>query len=337
MFNIKKKIYVVHDDEYVDFMYERCLVLHTQFGSVNAADDITENKEQKGVVGSFKNYDHLLKSKFNDDVSKFHEFLDGEDNLLIVVKKLDYARLYMEMQLELHKTYGVTYKNLTKMRDLQRQKDFMQGSKDMRKLCVAQSEGDSVFDRTAAATKKNYKPTNKMFGNVTELPLEVIYALYQWGNISKKQANTKIAQIAGPLLTSEVDIILESGRIALYLSTDVLKSYTDNHDIQTSDDALMAIFRDPFLTNMFCSNDTTIDYSNKEEVAAVKKLCNIIINKFIEFNLQPEVDQQELDFFFELFDKKDIEVINKGRVNIINTGLLATRQSKFNSGLIMAV
>ena len=99
MFNIKKKIYVAHDEEYVDLMYERCLVLHTHFESLVDSDDVTENKEQKGVVASYNNYDDMLKAKFNNDVSKFHEFLDEEEDLLIIVTKLDYARLYMEMQL----------------------------------------------------------------------------------------------------------------------------------------------------------------------------------------------------------------------------------------------
>ncbi len=337
MFNIKKKIYVAHEDEYVDFMHERCIVLHSHFKSLETVDNIEEETDLKGVVGCYNNYEMMLDNKFDGLVTNFHDFLNKEENLLIIASRKDYARLYMEMQLELESDFGVTEENLEHMRDLQRFKDFFLGSKEMRKFCYPGKRKDSAFDRVCKTTKKTYKPTGRLFRNVTQLPLEVIFALYKWGNISKTQANTKIANVATPMLISEIDIIIESGRIALTHSPAILQEYLGDDSIKVTDDCIKAIFADPLLLKLFSGEDSDVDLGDAEEVVAVKRLCSIIISKYEELELQPEVDQGELDFFFELYEKKDIDVVDKARVNLINTGMVATRQGKFNTGLIMAV
>jgi len=337
MFCIKKKIYVVHEDELVDLMYERCLVLHSHHAGLLAFDDMESNKDRKGPLGTFNNYKHMMKTKFNSSPQEFHEFLNHEEDLLIIVDKNDYAQLYAEVLMELEFDFGVTKSRLGTMLDQQRLKDFFQGSTEMRKFCYAQNRRDSAFDRVAKKVKKEYKPTGDLFRNIAHLPIEVAYALYKWGNLSKQQANAKLIHLLKPLLESEVDIILESGRHAIASSPEIIKNYKKDRSIKNVDDMIKAIFSDPFLTKVFCSDQTDIDLDNKEEVANVKKLCSIIIEKYSDFEIQPEVDQQELDFFFELYETQDIDVIEKARVNLINTGMMATRQGKFNTGLIMAV
>lgn len=336
MFNIKNKIYVAHNDELVDLMYERSIILHSHWTAASEFDGLTEDNKQKGIMATYASYEAMLKLKFEDDVNAFHEFLNTEEDLLIVVTKDDYARLYMEIQLELGNDFGISDDNLETMRDLQRLKDFFLGTADIRKFCYAQRKGDSSFDRVCKNVKESYSPTGVLFRNLTHLPLEVIYAMYKWGNISKKQATNKLLEVILPMLVSEIDIILESGRIALTSSPEILQEFT-GEDIQTTDDVINVIFKQPLLTKLFCNEQTDINFDDAAEVASVKKLCSIIINKYSDLELQPEVDQEELDFFFEIFETKNIDVIEKARVNLINTGMLATRQGKFNVGLIMAV
>ncbi len=337
MFCIKKKIYVVHEDELVDLMYERNIVLHSHHKGLIGFDDSQTNKQRKGTLGAFNNYDEMLKTRFHGDPRKFHKFLNLEEDLIIVAKKNDYARIYAEMLMELEFDFGVSRVNLGKMLDQQRLKDFFQGSKEMRKFCYAQKARDSAFDRVVKKVKKEYTPTGEMFRNVVQLPIEVSYALYKWGYLSEKQVNAKLETIVKPLLESEIDIILDSGRQAISNSPEILQRYMDDEEIKKVDDMIKVIFSDPFLTKVFCGDQTDIDLEDADEVAKVKKLCEIIIEKYEEFELQPEVDKQELDFFFELYEKKDVGVIDKAKVNLINTGMVATRQGKFNTGLIMAV
>lgn len=336
MFNIKSKIYVAHDQEQVDLMYERCLVLHSHWTPASEFNDMEEDKTQKGILATFGTYEDMINLKFNGSVKEFHEFLNQEEDLLIIVSKNDYARLYAEMQLELANDFGITEVNLELMRDLQRLKDFFLGTMEMRKFCYAQRTGDSVFDRVFKKAKDEYKPSGILFRNISQLPFEVIFALYKWGNISKVQATNKVVTVAKSMLISEIDIILESGRIALTHSPDILIEYTDK-DLQTTDDVMKAIFSDPLLTKLFSADFTDVNFENAEEVEAVKKLCNIIIENYSKLELQPEVDHEELDFFFKLFETQDIDVVEKARVNLVNTGMMATRQGKFNTGLIMAV
>lgn len=337
MFNIKKKIYVAHENELVDLMYHRCVILHKDYPSLTGTDDMSDDKSARGVLAAFNNYAHMMKAKFNDDPRKFHDFLNQEENLLIVANKNDYAQIYSECQLELKFDFGVTEANLAVMRNQQRLKDFFLGDLEMRKFCYAQNPKDSSFDRVFKKVKEDYKPTGNLFRQLPQLPVEVIYAMYKWGNISKNQANTKFSDLARGLLISEIEIILESGKHAIANSPEILQKFLGKKTIKSVDGIIKAIFADPFLTKIFCNEETDIDLDDADEVAKIKKLCAIIIEKYIEFELQPEVDQQELDFFFELYETKDVDVIEKAKVNLINTGMVATRQGKFNTGLIMAV
>ena len=102
--------------------------------------------------------------------------------------------------------------------------------------------------------------------------------------------------------------------------------------ITSVDDIIKAIFTNPLLTKLFCNEVYTVE---DVDLPDVKRLCSIIIAKDFDFDSQPEVDQQELDFFFDLYEQKDIDVIETAKFNFLSTGMVASRQAKFNTGLIM--
>ena len=338
MFNIKKKIYVAHADEYIDLMYERSLVLHKKFPSLDSFDRTNEDTSLKGAIGAFSNLNELLILKFEGDIKKFHEFLNVEEDLLIIADADDYGTLYAHMLLELQNDFGVSDENIKKMIDNQRLKDFFQGSETMRKFMYAQNANDSSLERVINKVKASYQPTGQMFRAISQLPFEVIYAMYKWGNITKTQANGKISEIAGPLLIGQIHNIIEQAKVAVGSDLTIMADYMEQ-DIRSVDDVIKVIFNYPLLTKLFCTKEdgvVDVDLSNANDLADIKRLCSIIIDKDMDFDSQPEVDQQELDFFFELYEKQDIDVIDSAKFNFISTGMIATKQEKFNTGLIMA-
>jgi len=338
MFNIKKKIYVVHEDEKIDMMYERYIVLHSRFKSMTKFEGAEDDISIKGVVFNYNNIDEMLKVRFDDNVKNFHDVLNKEENLLIIANTNDYARLYMEMQMELKQDFGISEEKLKYMRDTQRMKDFFLGSLSMRNFCLALKPNDSAFERVCDKVKTSYIPTTKLFRSLPELPFEIIYAMYKWGNISKTQANVKIAEIAGPLLLGQIHNTVEQCKIILPVVPEIMQEFMDDDSITSVDDIIKTIYDDNLLTRLFCHSYAgfgNINLDDNAEMDLIKKLCSIIILNDMDFDSQPEIDQQEIDFFFELYEKKDIDVIDNAKFNFISTGMVASRQQKFNVGLIM--
>lgn len=338
MFNIKKKIYVAHENELVELMQERCIILHPRHESLYEIPDATDDKTQRGVVGSWPNYDAMLTMKFESNVKNFFDFLETEEDLMIVVTELDYARLYAEVLMELKQDYGIIDANIDKMLEHQRLKDFFQGPSVLRAFCYASEATPSAFEQKFRKVADSYVPTAKLYRNISELPFEVIYAMYKWGNISRVQANVKIAAIAEALFKGQIENVIEQGKVAVASDPTILQEYTGDNTISSIDEIIRTIFGDGFLQKVFCytAPGEELDLSDGTNLTDIKNLCAIIIAKDLDFDSQPAVDQQEFDFFADLYEQQDIDVIDNAKFNFISTGTVATKQQKFNASLIMS-
>lgn len=337
MFNVKKKIYVAHEDELIDMMYERFVVLGDRYETNEfvSFDDTRINTQQTGCVFRYDDLDQMIEQEFDGKVEGFYKFLEKEQNLTIVVTEPDYAKLYAWMCKELIASYNMKEGKAVRMLTTQRIKDFLSSNGPISEFCAGSISGVSAFENIWKDEFDAYKPTRKLFGVVHELPFEVAYALYKWGNITKTQANTKINVMARHLLEGQIHNLIESAKLAMYQLPDIVVRYLNNEDIQTVDDMILAIKTHDFLSRVFTEN-LDIDLQNADDLAEIKKLCNIIIDLDMDYDSQPEIDRAELQFYFDLYDKKDIDIIDNAKFNFLSTGTVASKNVKFNSALVMS-
>lgn len=328
MFNIKKKIYAIHNSEFVDLMYERSIIAHPRYKGVSVPtyagieDDIT----MPGVVFVETSLDEMIENRFDNDWEKFYDFLLKEEDLQIIVSEHDYVRLYKMVQLELQKTYGISDENLLKMRDLQILKDYTTGPLPTTTFCATGS-----FEQVFQAT--SFTPTGKLYGNISELPFEVAYVMYKWGNISEAQVNVKVAALAEGLLEGQIRSLMDNARTLLGSSPAWLQAYLDDDTIDSVSKVMAEIDANELLKSLM--RHESVDLSDSQIIAEVKKVCYAVIENELDFDSQPEVDKEELDFFFDLNETKSVETLDKARYNFIATGMVSTKAEKFNSMLMM--
>lgn len=346
MFNIMKKIYVAHDQENHDYMRERIILLHPQFVDTiySRFDGMEEDPRQKGMLFTYHNLDDLIAEEFDGEVSSFHQMLSTEEDLLIVVDEVDYVRLYTQMQMELQKTFGVADENLDRMANAQRLKDFTAGDSVMREFCLPQGEELSAFETIRNEEKSKYVPTGKVYGNILELPFEVAYVLYKWGNINKQQVNVKVGVMARGMLLGQIHNLMENLKLGIGASAIVLQEFLDDDTIVDVDDIMVAINGNKLLKSLLCHSRieeggegmVEVDLQKTKTLNEVRRLCEIAIKHDLDHDAQPEVDQAELDLFFKLYEEKDIEVLEELKFNSLSTGMVVSKMDKFNSLLIMS-
>jgi len=338
MFNIKKKIYVVQNSELVDLMYERSIIMHPDFRGVSVPtfEGIEDDVTARGVVFVESSLNDAIENVFGGDWQKFHDFLLREEDLQIVVSEHDYVKLFKMVQSELSKTFGVSNANLKKMRDAQILKDYMSGNALMSTFCKT-----GGFEQVYNATE--YTALGKLYGNIFELPFEVAYVLYKWGNISELQVNVKIAALAEGLLLGQIHNLVESAKVALGASPALLQQFLDDDTIESVDDIMSAIEGNALLKELFrheCvgghHGDIPFDLTNADTIAELKRFCYAAIDNELDYDSQPDVDKAEIDFFFDLNEKKDVAVLENAKYNFISTGLISSKAEKFNSILLMS-
>lgn len=332
MFNIKKRIYAIHDTERAELVRERSIIVHPRFRGASAStfDGIEEDVTMRGVVFVEKSIEDMMNNRFDGEWEKFYDFLNREEDLQIVVSEHDYILLFKMVQMELQKTYGILEPNMKDMRDAQVLKDYMAGNAAMSLVC---STGG--FETVYQAME--FTPTGKLYGNIHELPFEVAYALYKWGSISKTQANAKLAAIADNLFLGQVQQCVDDARFLLGVSPAVLRQYLSDDSITTISDIMAAIEGNELLAKLLRDDGMNFDLSDEAVIDDLAAFCYAVIDNDLDYDASPEADREEFNHFLRLVKEKDVDAIEGAKYNFIATGLVASKAEKFNSILLLHV
>lgn len=325
MFNIYKKIYVTTTKE-VDLIHNRVIVLHDQFKDVvfdqlASPHDIT----QQGLIYNSPMFEKLLQDYFSNDLSNFYNWLNTQEKLKIACSQSQYMKLLCYILLELQTTFNITDNHIRYILDNHKFNQFLHNHGELLDL-----KGTMQYIR------KQYKICGNLYtkNDVSILPFEIVYALYKWKYITKTAANKKIKIIAPLLLQGQLQDLFESVKVAISKSPIVLQKFCKNPKIKTIDQRIKAINNNPILTKALLKN-SKFDLTNKQELDSVVELSHIVIDNDLDFDLQPETEKAELQFFYDLYTTCDITIIEKAKYNFLSTGFIQSKSSKFDSSLII--
>jgi hypothetical protein len=325
MFNIRRKVYVALDPE-VDFSTSRTIIMHKQLNSdyfeFNA--DMYGSKTSIGVCTKGESFADVAKREFKRDYIRFMTWLSQEEKLLVVTDADSYKRMLSVHLLYLQYSFKLTNEELDKIVEYQMLKDYIQDNSKI--------DFTTVFN----LMRTEYNPTGKLHpvNDIESLPFELVYAFYKWGKIDKKTANIKMASMAGELLRGHVHNTMENAKLQLGVDFNLLNRYLEREDITTVSQAIDAVEENAFLRKAFKPN-CEFDFNNNLEYTEAIKICEIAIDLDLDHDSDPTDDLAELNFFTELFKKKDITIIDKAKYNYLSTGFIASRANKINGPLFM--
>jgi hypothetical protein len=325
MYNINKKVYVAVMPE-VELEACRSLIISTEFQNISFPSGVGDPADVTaiGVVYNCPTIDVLVATKFANSYTTFFNWLLNEEKLIIVADRYSYERLFCIMMVELKETFGVTDVDITKIHEAQSFKEYMTWG-DYTDYDAALTLFDSV----------GYVPTGELYNDsLDNYAFELVYALNRWGYVTDEQANSKLATITETMLQGHVVDIINNARVRLSETGEALDTFIGSGTITSLAEMKDAIVNNDILRIAFRSG-CFFDYSDSAVLADVQRLCDIIIDSDLDTDSDPVVEKANLQLLIDLYNAPDITVIEPNKYQIICTGALARRSTKFNYPLIL--
>jgi len=311
MFNITNKIYVEHLNNFAGRF--KCIMIDGgKYDGIAFQDGYTP-------IARYKSFDIMINEEYDGNISNFWKFLHTTGKLKIFATEQDYIKIYTSVIAEL---FGIISNKtvLPRFLELIDIYEYLQTGKNL------------DFTNTFNELTSSYKISGDLYNNsdIQIIPTDFAIFLYDNGELTKDQINSRIAFLANPLLESFLISLIQLVKKIITRNPKYLNQYLNISTIKSLKDIEQAIKNNDMLNKIF--GFYHIEMTNLDEIMKLYRIALLGNNRPVDL-----IDIEEMDLLYDFYQGPTIDKFKANIQNILESQFFSRRFNKFNDLLLESV